>query len=95
MKEGRPFGRPSGSSFPARLRRRRLRSVVTLGDRRRLVLLGVLLRYELAGLSTAVLSDLLVSHCCSPLGSWGLVIATAQRNTAGPTKGGVDGPVTG
>lgn len=69
MQEGRPRGRPSGFSFPARLRRL-LRGAVTLLDGGRLVLLGVLLRYELARDRTAVLSDLLVSHCCSPRGNW-------------------------
>jgi hypothetical protein len=49
--------------------------------------LGVLLRYKFAGLGTAVLSDLLISHCCSPLGLWSdSIIATVRQSTAAAAK---------
>ena len=58
--------------------------------------LSVLLGYKLAGLGTAVLSDLFISHCCSPLGLWlDSVIGTVQQNTATPAKRSVGGSVAG
>jgi len=94
-KEGRRKGRPSGYSFGARLGRRRLRSAVALLDRRRLVLLGKLLCYELAGDSAAILSDLLVSHCCRPRDSWVKSLRLPKGTPSPPKEGVLGGPVSG